>query len=60
MNNFVMNGVEIDSINFNSHEFTISMFKNFHGKFYSAMILTEKLAPQVEELNNTKGFIYEN
>lgn len=55
-----MNGVEIDSINFNSHEFTISMFKNFHGKFYSAMILTEKLAPQVEELNNTKGFIYEN
>ena len=46
MNNFVINGVEIDSINFNNHEFNISMFKKFVGTFYSSMILTEKLASQ--------------
>lgn len=46
MNNFVINGVEIDSFNINAPDFKISMFQNFHGRFYSALALTEKLASQ--------------
>lgn len=46
MNNFAMNGVEIDSLSVNSKPFQINLFKRFHGKFFAALILTDKLASQ--------------
>lgn len=46
MNNFVMNGVELDSFQINKNEFNIKIFKGFYGKFYSMLILTEKLGSQ--------------
>ncbi len=46
MNNFVLNGVEIDSFPINNNTFKISFFKHFYGKFYSLLLLSEKLAGQ--------------
>jgi hypothetical protein len=40
MNNFVMNGVEIDSFSTTTNLFQMRLFKNFIGKFYSTLILT--------------------
>ena len=46
MNNFVMNGVEIDSFSINSNLFKMKIFKGIFGKFYATLILTDKLAEQ--------------
>lgn len=46
MNNFVLNGVELDSFQINKYDFHMKMFKGFYGKFYSALVLTQKLATQ--------------
>jgi hypothetical protein len=44
MNNFVMINIEVDSISFNSNDFRISLFKNYYGKVYSALVLKSNLS----------------
>jgi hypothetical protein len=51
MNNFQVNGIEIDSFPLNNAAFKITLFKAFHGKFYASLILTEKLAGQYPRIN---------
>ncbi len=43
MNNFVMTGIEVDSISFNANDFKINLFKNYYGKVFSALILKSNL-----------------
>lgn len=44
MNNFALNGVEIDSFATNASLFRMKLFKSFHGKFYTCLIMSDKLA----------------
>ena len=46
MNNFVLNGVQIDSFSTNTNLFQIKLFKGFIGKFYATLIMNEKLSAQ--------------
>ena len=44
MNNFVLNNVEVDYFNPTSNDFSMSFFKNFHGKISSVLVFTSNLA----------------
>lgn len=46
MNNFVINGVEVDSFSTSSSLFQIKLFKSFYGKLYSTLIMTDKIGSQ--------------
>lgn len=43
MNNFVMTNIEVDMISFNANDFKISLFKNYNGKVFSALVLKSNL-----------------
>ena len=44
MNNFMMTNIEVDSINFSMNDFKITLFKNYFGKVYSALVLKSNLS----------------
>jgi hypothetical protein len=46
MNNFVLNNIEVDLLTPAPTEYSISLFKHFHGKVSSALIFTRNLAKE--------------
>ena len=47
MNNFVLNNIEVDMLAPPATaEYSISLFKNFHGKVSSALIFTRNLTKE--------------
>lgn len=44
MNNFVLNNIELDIFTPSPSDYTINLFKHFHGKVSSALIFTKNLS----------------
>lgn len=38
-----MTNIEVDSLSFNANDFHISLFKNYYGKVFSALVLKSNL-----------------
>lgn len=46
MNNFVLNNIELDIFTPSPADYSISLFKNFHGKVSSALVFTRNLTKE--------------
>lgn len=46
MNNFVLNNIEVDVFNNTSNDYSINLFRNFHGKISSVLVFSHNLAKE--------------